>query len=154
MTKKMWFTIKCGEFLWFVYYDIQDLKLPLGFTFSFPCEQEGLAKARLVKWTKGFSCTGSNPIIIRGFQPSNFKIVWNESKSLEVFLCENGLYHLYVILVINLLVIECNFKNVWCESQYLDCFLSKNWILFFQFRRWGWGCCHTSAGSFKSPWRC
>ncbi len=38
--------------------NIQDLKLPLGFTFSFPCEQEGLAKARLVKWTKGFSCTG------------------------------------------------------------------------------------------------
>jgi hexokinase len=36
----------------------QDLKLPLGFTFSFPCEQEGLAKAKLVKWTKGFHCTG------------------------------------------------------------------------------------------------
>ena len=32
--------------------------LPLGFTFSFPCEQEGLARARLVKWTKGFSCSG------------------------------------------------------------------------------------------------
>jgi hexokinase len=33
--------------------------LPLGFTFSFPCEQEGLAKANLVKWTKGFHCSGS-----------------------------------------------------------------------------------------------
>lgn len=33
-------------------------KLPLGFTFSFPCRQEGLTKARLVTWTKGFSCTG------------------------------------------------------------------------------------------------
>lgn len=32
--------------------------LPLGFTFSFPCQQEGLAKARLSKWTKGFRCEG------------------------------------------------------------------------------------------------
>jgi len=31
---------------------------PLGFTFSFPCKQEGLASARLTAWTKGFSCTG------------------------------------------------------------------------------------------------
>jgi len=38
--------------------EIEDEELPLGFTFSFPCEQEGLAKARLVKWTKGFNCEG------------------------------------------------------------------------------------------------
>jgi len=31
---------------------------PLGFTFSFPCKQEGLASARLSAWTKGFSCAG------------------------------------------------------------------------------------------------
>lgn len=29
--------------------------LPLGFTFSFPCQQRGLASASLVAWTKGFS---------------------------------------------------------------------------------------------------
>lgn len=33
-------------------------RLPLGFTFSFPCQQEGLAHARLVSWTKGFKCSG------------------------------------------------------------------------------------------------
>jgi hexokinase len=33
-------------------------KLPLGFTFSFPCVQEGLTKARLSTWTKGFKCAG------------------------------------------------------------------------------------------------
>ncbi len=33
-------------------------KLPLGFTFSFPCSQEGLTKARLTTWTKGFKCEG------------------------------------------------------------------------------------------------
>jgi len=33
-------------------------KLPLGFTFSFPCLQEDLTKARLVSWTKGFKCSG------------------------------------------------------------------------------------------------
>jgi len=32
--------------------------LPLGFTFSFPCRQEGLARGILVKWTKGFCCSG------------------------------------------------------------------------------------------------
>ncbi|KAI6222844.1 hypothetical protein M3Y99_01488700 [Aphelenchoides fujianensis] len=33
-------------------------RLPLGFTFSFPCRQEGLAHARLLHWTKGFSAGG------------------------------------------------------------------------------------------------
>lgn len=33
-------------------------KLPLGFTFSFPCKQEGLNIGRLVTWTKGFKCSG------------------------------------------------------------------------------------------------
>ena len=31
---------------------------PLGFTFSFPCTQNGLASATLVTWTKGFDCEG------------------------------------------------------------------------------------------------
>ena len=31
---------------------------PLGFSFSFPCKQEGLASGRLTSWTKGFSCSG------------------------------------------------------------------------------------------------
>ena len=30
----------------------------IGFTFSFPCKQEGLASARLTAWTKGFKCSG------------------------------------------------------------------------------------------------
>ncbi|VDN02163.1 unnamed protein product [Thelazia callipaeda] len=33
-------------------------RLPLGFTFSFPCRQEGLTCAKLIKWTKGFSASG------------------------------------------------------------------------------------------------
>ena len=36
--------------------DMRDETLPLGFTFSFPCAQEGLTKARLAQWTKGFQC--------------------------------------------------------------------------------------------------
>ncbi|XP_022097739.1 hexokinase-2-like isoform X2 [Acanthaster planci] len=35
-----------------------DVDLPLGFTFSFPCKQNGLASAELVQWTKGFSASG------------------------------------------------------------------------------------------------
>ncbi|CAF1168812.1 unnamed protein product [Adineta steineri] len=34
------------------------VRYPLGFTFSFPCKQEGLASARLSSWTKGFTCSG------------------------------------------------------------------------------------------------
>lgn len=33
-------------------------RFPLGFTFSFPCRQEGLNRARLTTWTKGFKCSG------------------------------------------------------------------------------------------------
>ncbi|NXV05817.1 HXK3 protein, partial [Cettia cetti] len=33
-------------------------RLPLGFTFSFPCQQIGLDKALLLTWTKGFSASG------------------------------------------------------------------------------------------------
>lgn len=38
--------------------DVKQYCLPLGFTFSFPCHQQGLTKAFLVRWTKGFRCTG------------------------------------------------------------------------------------------------
>uniref|UniRef100_A0A087X547 Phosphotransferase n=1 Tax=Poecilia formosa TaxID=48698 RepID=A0A087X547_POEFO len=42
--------------------DSQNLKgqtLPLGFTFSFPCEQKEIDKQSiLIRWTKGFNCSG------------------------------------------------------------------------------------------------
>ena len=38
--------------------ELQNEVLPLGFTFSFPCQQNGLDKATLVRWTKGFNCSG------------------------------------------------------------------------------------------------
>ncbi|XP_078481238.1 hexokinase-2-like isoform X2 [Ciona intestinalis] len=37
--------------------DLLDHKLPVGFTFSFPCKQDGLDHATLITWTKGFSAT-------------------------------------------------------------------------------------------------
>ncbi|KJH48439.1 Hexokinase [Dictyocaulus viviparus] len=33
-------------------------KLPLGFTFSFPLKQDGLTRAKLIQWTKGFNASG------------------------------------------------------------------------------------------------
>jgi hexokinase len=36
---------------------VQNKTLPLGFTFSFPCEQVGLTEGKLIKWTKGFSAS-------------------------------------------------------------------------------------------------
>lgn len=38
--------------------NLQDEVLPLGFTFSFPLSQHGLTKGYLVRWTKGFNCSG------------------------------------------------------------------------------------------------
>ncbi|XP_069725633.1 hexokinase-3 [Phaenicophaeus curvirostris] len=38
--------------------DLKDQVLPLGFTFSFPCQQLGLNKAVLLSWTKGFNASG------------------------------------------------------------------------------------------------
>ncbi|XP_071051578.1 hexokinase type 2-like isoform X2 [Onthophagus taurus] len=32
--------------------------ISLGFTFSFPCQQVGLTKGILIRWTKGFQCSG------------------------------------------------------------------------------------------------
>ncbi|XP_028850949.1 hexokinase-2 isoform X2 [Denticeps clupeoides] len=37
---------------------IKDKKLPLGFTFSFPCQQTKLDESILVSWTKGFKSSG------------------------------------------------------------------------------------------------
>ncbi|XP_066278012.1 hexokinase-4-like isoform X1 [Branchiostoma lanceolatum] len=38
--------------------EMKDKKMALGFTFSFPCKQQGLDCASLIKWTKGFSAAG------------------------------------------------------------------------------------------------
>ncbi|XP_005802196.2 hexokinase-2-like [Xiphophorus maculatus] len=37
---------------------IKDKKLPLGFTFSFPCQQTKLDESVLISWTKGFRLSG------------------------------------------------------------------------------------------------
>nr|CAB3253285.1 hexokinase-2-like [Phallusia mammillata] len=38
--------------------NLLDQKLPVGFTFSFPCKQEGLDHGTLITWTKGFTASG------------------------------------------------------------------------------------------------
>ncbi|XP_072122736.1 hexokinase-2-like isoform X1 [Mobula birostris] len=45
-----------GDFL--EYMGMKGCMLPLGFTFSFPCEQRNLDQGILLKWTKGFKATG------------------------------------------------------------------------------------------------
>uniref|UniRef100_A0AAY4E4J2 hexokinase n=1 Tax=Denticeps clupeoides TaxID=299321 RepID=A0AAY4E4J2_9TELE len=39
------------------YMGMKNTRLPLGFTFSFPCRQTGIDKGSLVSWTKGFKAT-------------------------------------------------------------------------------------------------
>lgn len=46
-------------------HNVQDTPLPLGFTFSFPCEQRSLTEGILMKWTKGFNasdCVNKNVV--------------------------------------------------------------------------------------------
>ncbi|KAM3926175.1 hexokinase-3 isoform 1-T2 [Leptodactylus fuscus] len=38
--------------------NLQGKRLPLGFTFSFPCKQDSLDQGILISWTKGFSASG------------------------------------------------------------------------------------------------
>ncbi|XP_033996009.1 hexokinase-2-like [Trematomus bernacchii] len=45
-----------GDFL--VSHNLKGQTLPLGFTFSFPCEQKEIDKSILIRWTKGFNCSG------------------------------------------------------------------------------------------------
>ncbi|KAK1882186.1 Hexokinase-2 [Dissostichus eleginoides] len=45
-----------GHFL--VSHNLKGQTLPLGFTFSFPCEQKEIDKSILIRWTKGFNCSG------------------------------------------------------------------------------------------------
>uniref|UniRef100_A0AAF5RX73 Phosphotransferase n=1 Tax=Wuchereria bancrofti TaxID=6293 RepID=A0AAF5RX73_WUCBA len=48
---------KClAEFL--IEKGIQNDGLPVGFTFSYPCDQKSLCSATLLRWTKGFETTG------------------------------------------------------------------------------------------------
>uniref|UniRef100_A0A8C4RF78 hexokinase n=1 Tax=Erpetoichthys calabaricus TaxID=27687 RepID=A0A8C4RF78_ERPCA len=39
------------------YMGMKNTRLPLGFTFSFPCRQTGIDKGTLISWTKGFKAT-------------------------------------------------------------------------------------------------
>ena len=54
-------------------------QLNLGFTFSFPMSQEGLAAARLVSWTKSFNCPGVEGEEVVGLLQSAI-----DSKNLQV----------------------------------------------------------------------
>lgn len=45
-----------GDFL--ISHNLKGQTLPLGFTFSFPCEQKEIDKSILIRWTKGFNCSG------------------------------------------------------------------------------------------------
>ena len=39
--------------------ELEELELPLGFTFSFPLTQVGLTKGILERWNKGFNVSGT-----------------------------------------------------------------------------------------------
>ena len=67
-------------------------KLPLGFTFSFPCSQEGLTVARLTTWTKGFKCAGVEGNDVVSLLKVGFTFFWfpfkylnNEARFNEIF---------------------------------------------------------------------
>ncbi|XP_006785211.1 hexokinase-2-like [Neolamprologus brichardi] len=78
--------------------------LPLGFTFSFPCEQLEIDKSILIRWTKGFNCSGV------------------EGKDVVQLLKEaiqrTGDYHIGSVAMVNDTVgtmMSCGYKDQSCE---------------------------------------
>lgn len=64
-----------------------DMKIPLGFTFSFPMRQHSLNSAELVTWTKSFNC----PSVV------NSDVVELLQSSLQ----KNGMYNINVLCILN-----------------------------------------------------
>ncbi|XP_063058804.1 hexokinase-2-like [Engraulis encrasicolus] len=84
--------------------DLKDKALPLGFTFSFPCEQKDIDKAILVRWTKGFACSG-----VEGHD-----VVQLLRDAIE----RRGDYHISDIAMVNDTVgtmMNCAYKDQSCE---------------------------------------
>lgn len=83
---------------------IKDKKLPLGFTFSFPCQQTKLDEAVLMSWTKGFKPSG-----VEGME-----VVSLLRKSIK----KRGDFDLDIIAVINDTVgamMTCGYDDQHCE---------------------------------------
>lgn len=85
----------------------QNLKghtLPLGFTFSFPCEQKEIDKSILIRWTKGFNCSG-----VEG---------QDVVKLLKEAIQRRGDYHIGSVAMVNDTVgtmMSCGYRDQSCE---------------------------------------
>ncbi|XP_004556900.3 hexokinase-4 [Maylandia zebra] len=91
-----------GDFL--ESHNLKGQTLPLGFTFSFPCEQLEIDKSILIRWTKGFNCSGV------------------EGKDVVQLLKEaihrRGDYHIGSVAMVNDTVgtmMSCGYKDQSCE---------------------------------------
>ncbi|XP_054892321.1 hexokinase-1 [Poeciliopsis prolifica] len=85
-------------------HDIKDKKLPVGFTFSFPCRQTKLDEGYLIKWTKRFKASG-----VEGAD-----VVQLLSKAIE----KRGDYEADIMAVVNDTVgtmMTCGFDDQRCE---------------------------------------
>ena len=77
--------------------------LPLGFTFSFPCIQKGLAVAHLDHWTKGFNSSNvegravgkmlSEALSRKGVKAKVVAVLMSHGLSLEGALGKNRTHH-------------------------------------------------------------
>uniref|UniRef100_UPI00398E372A hexokinase HKDC1-like isoform X1 n=1 Tax=Pristiophorus japonicus TaxID=55135 RepID=UPI00398E372A len=83
---------------------IKDQKLPLGFTFSFPCRQTKLDEAILIEWGKGY--------MVKGVQGTD--VVDTLRKAIE----RRGEYEVDVLALVNDTVgtmMTCAFDDPYCE---------------------------------------
>ncbi|XP_073507467.1 hexokinase-3 [Phyllobates terribilis] len=81
---------------------------PLGFTFSFPCQQSQLDKSVLISWTKGFHCSG-----VEG---------QDVVQLLKDAVHRHGEYNVDVIAIVNDTVgtmMSCGYKDHSCEVGFI-----------------------------------
>ncbi|XP_069756959.1 hexokinase-1 isoform X2 [Narcine bancroftii] len=84
--------------------EIKEKKLPLGFTFSFPCRQSKLDESVLITWTKGFKASG-----VEGY---------DVVKLLRKAIDKKGEYDVDIMAVVNDTVgtmMTCGFDDQRCE---------------------------------------
>ncbi len=80
--------------------------LIIGFTFSFPCKQEGLASARLTSWTKGFTCSGVvNEDVVKMLQTAIDEKVFILKKSNNISLSLSFRILMYNVLLLLMILL-------------------------------------------------
>ncbi|KAK3554016.1 hypothetical protein QTP70_019131 [Hemibagrus guttatus] len=102
---------------------IKDKKLPVGFTFSFPCVQTKLDEAVLLTWTKRFKASGVEgmdvvKLLNKAIKKRGVSFVYITIVNIELLSCLGSDYEADIMAVVNDTVgtmMTCGFDDQRCE---------------------------------------